>query len=168
VSWSIAEKRVFGVVPGATAIAVVRSRVGRLWAVLRSRIRLAIAVVESRAAAAAARFRLRRELRALEHERARQLYALGDAVYHDDRDATARIRARVGELERTMEAMQTELEQIDRDEDERIARARMEGEPTNIVQPEPMPEPVPEPEPVPHEPPGPVIVPEPEPPAPGA
>ena len=54
--------------------------------------------------------------------------------------------------------------------------AQMEGQPTNVVVPEPQPEPseppgpviVPEPEPVPHEPPGPVIVPEPAPPDPNS
>jgi hypothetical protein len=161
VSWSMAERRVFGVVPGATVLAVARNRVGRFWAVLRSRIRLAAAVVESRLTAGVARLRLQSQLRSLEHERAGELQALGDAFYRDDRDATGRIRSRVGELDRRMKVVHLELERIDRNEGEQIGRARMEGGPTNIVEPEPPI--VPEPEPVPHEPPGPVIVPEPEP-----
>jgi hypothetical protein len=69
-------------------------------------------------------------------------------------------------------AVNEELEAVERRANEHIARARIEGGPTNIVPaPEPGPTPpgdpeppiVPEPEPVPHEPPGPVIVPEPEP-----
>ena len=107
-------------------------------------------------------------------ERARALLALGDAVYRDDRGASIRVRAEVAAIERRMEALNMELSQIDRREHERIAHAQMEGQPTNVVVPEPQPEPseppgpviVPEPEPVPHEPPGPVIVPEPAPPDP--
>ncbi len=170
VSWSVAERRYFGIVPGARIVAVVRSRLARWWAISRSRIRLALAVVHSRAVAGVARMRLKREARLLESERAGTLQALGDAVYRDDPDQTARSRRRVGELERRLETVNDELEHIDRREGAQIARARLEGGPTNIVEPpseppEPGPGPpiVPEPEPVPHEPPGPVIVPEPEP-----
>ena len=95
---------------------------------------------------------------------------------------SGRIRTHLGELERRTEAVNMELENVDRYERERIAGARMEGGPTNVVEPEPpiVPEPepvphvppgpviVPEPEPAPHEPPGPVIVPEPEPPSPSS
>jgi len=167
VSWSVAERRYFGVLPGATIAAAVRSRAARLWAVLRSRIRLAAVVVGSHVRAELARLRLRLELRQLERERARELYALGDAVYRDDREGADRARARVGDVERRVQAVNAGLERISDREAERIARARLEGGPTSIVEPPPpgAPEPpiVPEPEPVPHEPPGPVIVPEPEP-----
>jgi hypothetical protein len=78
-----------------------------------------------------------------------------------------------------METVTEELQRVARRAEEQVAQARMEGGPTNIVEPEPsiVPEPspvpndppgpviVPEPSPVPHEPPGPVIVPEPEPPS---
>ena len=172
VSWSISEKRIFGVVPGATAMSAVQGRVGRWLALLRARTRYVVTVVEARVAAHVARLRLKWDLRSLEQERAKKLHALGDAVYRDDRDATGRIRSQVGDVERRMEALKMELQQVEQTEHERIARARMEGHPTNVVVPEPQPEPsdppgpviVPEPEPVPHEPPGPVIVPEPEPP----
>ena len=174
VTWSISEKRIFGVIPGATAMSAVQSRVGRWLALLRARTRYAVTVVEARVAAHIARLRLRWDLRSLEQERAKTLQALGDAVYRDDRDATRRIRSQVADVERRMEALNMELHQVDRQEHERIAHAHMEGHPTNVVVPEPQPEPseppgpviVPEPEPVPHEPPGPVIVPEPEPPDP--
>src|SRR3954454_15045080 len=105
VTWSIAEKRVFGIVPGATAIAVVRSRVGRLLALLRSRTRLAVTVVESRVAAGIGRVCLKWDLRSLEHERSRALQALGDAVYRDDEEEGGRIRTHIGELEQRMNAI---------------------------------------------------------------
>jgi hypothetical protein len=161
VTWSISERRVFGVVPGASAIAVVRSRTGRLLAVLQARTRLVVTLVQSWVSAAVARLRLWWHLRRLDHERAQALHALGDAVYRDDGDEASRARSHIGDLERRMEALNMELQQVERDQQERIVLARIEGSPTNVVEPEPPI--VPEPEPVPHEPPGPVIVPEPEP-----
>jgi hypothetical protein len=166
VSWSSSERRYFGVVPGKRVAAAARGRAGRLLAVARSRLRLALVVVAARVTGAVERYRLRRRAAHLDDERARQLYALGDAVYRGDRRPAAHIRVRIRELDRTMEALTEELERVERSAGERIARARMEGGPTNIVEPPPgTPEPpiVPEPEPVPHDPPGPVIVPEPEP-----
>jgi hypothetical protein len=166
VSWSSSERRYFGVVPGKRVAAAARSRGGRLLAVLRSRLRLALVVVAARVAAGIERYRLGRQAAELEADRARQLHALGDAVYRGDRKLAAHIRVRIRDLDRRMEAMTEELGRVEHSARERIARARMEGGPTNIVEPPPgIPEPpiVPEPEPVPHDPPGPVIVPEPEP-----
>jgi len=166
VSWSSSERRYFGVLPGKPVAAAARSRGGRLLAVLRSHLRLALVVVAARVAAGVERYRLRRQAAQLEADRARQLHALGDAVYRGDRKLAAHIRVRIRELDRRMEAVTEELGRVEHSAQEQIARARMEGGPTNIVEPPPgAPEPpiVPEPEPVPHEPPGPVIVPEPEP-----
>jgi hypothetical protein len=168
VSWSTAERRYFGVVPGKRIAAAAHTRAGRLLAVARSGLRLALAVVAARVAAGVERYRLRRQTERLEHERDRHLHALGDAVYHRDRKLAAHIRARIGELDRAMQAVTEELVRVERDAEERIDRARMESGPTNVVEPTPAPgdpEPpiVPEPEPVPSDPPGPVIVPEPEP-----
>ncbi len=174
VTWSVSEKHVFGVLPAATALSAVRGRGGRWVARLRARISYVLVVAEARIAAGIARLRLRRGWRTLEHERARALLVLGDAVYRDDRGTSDRVRAQVADIERRMEALNMELNQIHRREHERIAHAQLEGRPTNVVVPEPQPEPseppgpviVPEPEPVPHEPHGPVIVPEPAPPDP--
>jgi hypothetical protein len=168
VSWSVAERRYFGVVPGGRIAASVRTRLGRLRAVARSRVRLALVVAHSRLTVARVRLPLHWEARRLEAERTRLLHALGGAAYRDDREETGRLRAQIGELEGRMEAVHDHVKQIERWEIEQIARARLEGSPTNIVPqppgtPEPEPPLVPEPEPVPHEPPGPVIVPEPEP-----
>jgi hypothetical protein len=166
-TWAIAERRLFGVVPGATLAGAARTRAGRLWAVLRSRVRFMSTVVGARAGAELARLRLRLELRRLQRERERELHALGHAVYRDDAAQTARLREGVAALDARAAAVAAELEHVARVESERIARARAEGGATSVVEPLPpgAPEPpiVPEPEPVPNEPPGPVIVPEPEP-----
>jgi zinc ribbon protein len=166
VSWSTSGRRYFGVVPGQRVAGAVRRKGGRLLAVVRSRLRLALVVIAARVAAEVERYRLRRRAAQLEADRARQLHALGDAVYRGDRKPAVHIRVRIRELDRRMEAVKEKLGRVERSAQEQIARARMEGGPTNIVEPTPgAPEPpiVPEPEPVPHEPPGPVIVPEPEP-----
>jgi zinc-ribbon domain len=164
VSWSTSERRYFGVIPGKRMAVAVRSRAGRLLAVARSRLRLALAVVASRVTAGVERYHLRRRAAQLDDERARQLHALGVAVYRGDRNLAAHIRMGIGELDRRIEAVDDELRRVERRAEEQIARARMEGGPTNIVEPDAPETPiVPEPEPVPHDPPGPVIVPEPEP-----
>jgi hypothetical protein len=167
ISWSSSERRYFGVVPGKRIAAAARTRAGRLVAITRSRLRLAFAVVAARASAGIERLRLRRQAGRLRQERTSELQALGEAVYRGDRKQTANIRVRVGEVERRMAELEEELRRVELWAEGHIARARMEGGPTNIVEPTPpgAPEPpiVPEPEPVPHEPPGPVIVPEPEP-----
>jgi zinc-ribbon domain len=173
VSWSTAERRYFGLVPGKRWARAVRGRVGRWLAVARSNVRLMLAVVHSQLRAAVDGFHLRREGSRLELQRTHELHALGEAAYNRDRKQSAEIRTRIEELERRMEAVREQLAEVERRTNERIARAQMEGGPTNIVEPDPSPSPtppgepvppiVPEPEPVPFDPPGPVIVPEPEP-----
>jgi hypothetical protein len=168
VTWAVAERRYFGLVPGATVFNAARGRLGRWVAVARSRIGLAYIVAAARLIEAVAWLQVRLEAARLGRARSRLLRALGDAAYRDARKDVRHIRTQIGELERRMEAVNEGLEQIRRREHERIAQARMEGGPTNIVEPEPPPSQppgplVPEPEPIPHDPPGPVIVPEPEP-----
>ena len=141
--------------------------------VARSTVQLAIAVIRSQMRAALDGYRLRREAVRIQRERSRELHALGEAEYCNEREDAAEIRTRIGELERRMEAVNEQLGEVERRTNEQIARAHMEGGPTNIVEPDPNPAPeppgepqppiIPEPEPVPSDPPGPVIVPEPEP-----
>jgi len=168
VTWSRSERHYFGVIPGRSIAAAARTRIGRLLVVARSRLSLAITIVSTRLQAAIERYRLRRRVSQLGRERLRYLQALGDAVYRDDRRLAASTRRQIDELDRTTAVMKEEIKGVDRWAEERIAHARMEGGPTNVVEPEPSPdapEPpiVPEPQPVPSDPPGPVIVPEPEP-----
>jgi hypothetical protein len=173
VSWSTAERRYFGIIPGKSWAGSVRGRVGRWLAVARANVRMVVAVVRSQLRAVLDGYRLRREGARLVEERSRELHALGEAVYRDESEGAADIRTRIGALERRMEAVHEAIAEVERRTNEQIARAQMEGGPTNIVEPEPAPPPqppeepsppiVPEPEPVPSDPPGPVIVPEPEP-----
>jgi hypothetical protein len=167
VSWSIADKRYFGALrPGGIGRAA-GVRLGRLWAMTLGRLRLALTTVSVRSAAAIARLQLRWAAKRLERERGRLLHALGEAVYRDDQERASEIRGHVGDVDRHLEAVKDELRRVEREADDLIRQARMEGGPTNVVQPDPDPAPgpevVPEPQPEPHEPPGPVIVPEPEP-----
>ena len=177
VSWSVSERRYFGVVPAKSLVRAGHSRLARFLTIAQSAIRYAVAVVVSRSGAAVEDFRLRREQSWLRRERTRQLQALGEAVYRNDLEETARIRSGVGELDRRMEDTRAAQQGLRRRAEDQIAQARMETAPTSVVEPEPVPEPVPqpseppgpvivpEPEPVPHEPPGPVVVPEPTPPS---
>jgi hypothetical protein len=160
VSWNVADRRYFGVLPGARFFTAVRRRVARLWAVARSRLRFALAVAATRVRAMISGLGLRRAAARLSAERAQRVHALGEAVYREDNEET--------ELDGRLRALEEEMQRIDRSAQERIERAQQEGGPTEVVDPLPpetVPEPpiVPEPEPVPHVPPGPVIVPEPEP-----
>jgi hypothetical protein len=177
VSWSLSERRYFGVVPAKSLVRAGLTRLTRFLTIARSTIRYAVAVVVSRSGAAVEDFRLRREQSWLRRERTRQMQALGEAVYRNDLEESARIRSGVGELERRMDDTRAEQQRVRRRAEDQIVQARMETGPTNVVEPEPVPEPmpepsgppgpviVPEPEPVPHEPPGPVVVPEPAPPS---
>ena len=165
VSGSFADKRYLGVLRPRRVGRTAGLRLGRVWTVTLSRVRLALTTLAVRAAAGIARLQLRLAEKRLERDRGRLLHALGDAVYRGDETEASDVRSRIGSVEREMEAVRDHLQQIEHQAHEHIALARMEGGPTNVVQPEPEPGPevVPEPQPVPHEPPGPVIVPEPEP-----
>jgi hypothetical protein len=173
VSWSTAERRYFGALPAKRWIGTARGRLGRWVAVARSNVRLVAAVLRSQVRAALEGYRLRREGTRLVRERRREMQALGEAVYRDQSEDATDIRARIAALERRMEAVHEAIAEVERRTDEQIARAQIEGGPTNVVEPNPAPSPSPpgepeppikpEPEPVPSDPPGPVIIPEPEP-----
>jgi hypothetical protein len=96
-------------------------------------------------------------------------------VYADDEERTKTARAQLAELDGLVSAKEEEMEQTAVDATERIQRAQLQVQPTQIETPEPVPEPfpepspapqpvpVPEPTPEPSEPPGPAQVPEPTP-----
>jgi len=132
--------------------------------------------VESLAAQSSARvelFRLRRELAVLIAQRAEFARILGEAVYAGDQEGTESARAQMAELDGSISAKEDEMEQTAASATERIQRAQLQVQPTQIEPPAPPPEPypeptpppqpvpVPEPTPEPSEPPGPVHVPEP-------
>lgn len=178
VSWTVSERRTFGVLPGRAQVRAARARSSRLLAVVRARVRLAYEVVAARLGAELERLRIRRHAAGIARHRGACLRALGEAVYAGDAGREERAKDALARLDSAVAAAATELGRIDERMRERIARARRESGSTEAVEPVPYPVPepspvpsdppgpviVPEPEPVPHEPPGPVIVPEPEPP----
>jgi membrane protein implicated in regulation of membrane protease activity len=145
--------------PGSppTAIDRVRDRAGFAATALttRSRARRDLA-------------RIRAELGELERARGEQLLALGSAVYAGDDSATESVRAELDRLDGEMSAKEAEMAVVIERANERLARARLETQPTEVVEPPggpatPQPPTIPEPVPVPHEPPEPPTVPEPTP-----
>lgn len=132
--------------------------------------------VESLAAHSGARvelFRLRRELTELTARRGELARALGEAVYADDAETSRSVREQMAELDDVIAAKEEEMERTAAGAMERIQRARLQVQPTQIEPPPPVPEPfpepspppepvpIPEPTPEPSEPPGPTRVPEP-------
>jgi hypothetical protein len=104
--------------------------------------------------------------------------ALGEAVYGGAEDEVEAGRKRMSELDQALADKEGEMTRVAAAANERIQRAQLQAQPTEVVEPpdvpEPMPAPseppqpviVPEPSPVPSEPPMPVPSPEPSPPQP--
>jgi hypothetical protein len=118
--------------------------------------------VESVAVSSTARvelYRLRRELTALLAQRAESARLLGEAVYADDEKGTQTAREQLAEIDGLVSSKEDEMERTAADAMERIQRAQLQVQPTQIEPPAPVPEPFPEPSP----PPQPVPVPEPTP-----
>jgi outer membrane biosynthesis protein TonB len=120
-------------------------------------------------------YRLRRELADLLAQRAECARALGEAVYAGDEEGTETARGRMAELDGLVSAKEEEMERTAADAMERIQRAQLQVQPTQVEPPAPSPDPFPEPSPLPQpvpvpeptpepsEPPGPAHVPEPTP-----
>jgi outer membrane biosynthesis protein TonB len=166
--YNTARPRYFGVFRPAKALAPV-------WRVFRESTEF---VVESATVHSTARvelFRLRRELARLLAQRAESARLLGEAVYARDEEQTEAARQRLSELDGLVSAKEEEMERTAADATERIQRAQLQVQPTQIEPPQPAPEPfpepspppqpvpVPEPTPEPSEPPGPAHIPEPTP-----
>jgi hypothetical protein len=140
---------------------------------VRTRAGFALEAVSAHSSARLELFRLRRELAELLAERAECARALGEAVYADDEEGTESARSRMAELDGLAAAKEEEMEQTAAGAMERIQRAQLQVQPTQIEPPAPVPEPypepspppepvpIPEPTPEPSEPPGPTTVPEP-------
>jgi hypothetical protein len=141
---------------------------------IRARAGYAMEAVSAHSSARVELFKLRRELTELVVQRTECARALGEAVYADDTEASESARARMEELDGLIAAKEEEMEQTAAGAMERIQRAQLQVQPTQIETPEPGPPtpepypsptpgpvPVPEPMPEPSEPPGPVTVPEP-------
>ena len=156
--------------PDATAVRVSRGALGAV----RSRAGFAVETLTVHSSARVELFKLRRELLDLTTQRAECARVFGEAVYADDTEASETARARMVELDGLIAAKEEAMEQTASGAVERLQRAQLHVQPTQIEtpeppSPEPMPEPtplpapvpVPEPVPEPSEPPGPVRVPEP-------
>ena len=155
------------------------ARVGRrVVATVRDRTGFAVEAVSAHSTARVELFRLRRELSELVAERAEAARALGEAVYGGIEDEVEAGRNRMSELDQALADKEREMTTVTAVANERIQRAQLQIQPTEVVEPpqvpEPMPAPseppqpviVPEPSPVPSEPPMPVPTPEPSPPQP--
>lgn len=142
---------------------------------LRARAGFAMEALSVHSGARVELFRLRRELAELLAQRAECARVLGEAVYADDEEGSESARSRMAELDGLVAAKEEEMEQTATGAMERIQRAQLQVQPTQIETPQPVPEPYPEPSPAPQpvpvpepgpepsEPPGPTIVPEPSP-----
>lgn len=152
------------------------ARVGRrVFATVRDRTGFAVEAVSVHSTTRVELFRLRRELSELAAERAEAARALGEAVYVGAEDEVEAGRSRMSELDQALADNEREMTTVTARANERIQRAQLQVQPTEVVEPpqvpEPMPAPseppqpvtVPEPSPVPSEPPMPVPSPEPSP-----
>lgn len=166
VEYETARPRYFGVFRAGRAFAP-------LWRALRDTTGYAAESVAVHSSARVQLFRLRRELSELLVQRAESARILGETVYAGDQERTESARARMAELDALVTAKEDEMEQTAAAAVERIQRAQLQVQPTQIEPPAPSPEPfpepspppqpvpVPEPTPEPSEPPGPAHVPEP-------
>lgn len=168
VEYDTARPRYFGVFRPAKALAPVLRA-------LRETTEYAVESVTVHSTARVELYRLRRELAELLAQRAECARALGEAVYAGDEEGTTTARDRMAELDGLVSAKEEEMERTATDAMDRIQRAQLQVQPTQIEPPAPVPEPfpepspppqpvpVPEPTPEPSEPPGPAHVPEPTP-----
>jgi hypothetical protein len=156
--------------PDTTAARVSRGALGAV----RARAGFAVEALTVHSSARVELFKLRRELGELVAQRRERARFLGEAVYADDSEAGETARARMAELDGLIAAKEEAMEQTASGAMERLQRAQLQVQPTQIETPEPpspepypeptpppAPVPMPEPTPEPSEPPGPVIVPEP-------
>ena len=168
VEYEVARPRYFGVFRPAKALAPV-------WQAFRETTGYAVESVAVHSTARVDLYRLRRELGDLLAQRAESARVLGEAVYAGDEEGIDTARERMTELDGLVSAKEEEMERTAADAMERIQRAQLQVQPTQIEPPAPAPEPFPEPSPLPQpvpvpeptpepsEPPGPAHVPEPTP-----
>lgn len=150
------------------APAVARVSASAIEAV-RSRAELALEAVAAHSGARIELARLRRELAELAAVRGHRLRGLGEAAYAGENRAARSLKAELRELDQRIEEKEAEMERVAQAARERIERAQLQVQPTEMLRAEgeePEPAVVPEPFPPPDEgePPQPAVVPEPFPP----
>jgi len=120
----------------------------------RARAGSALESLAARGRAGRETIRIRRELARLAAQRLERLAALGDAVYRGDPVATRQARARVAEADARATALDHELRELVDEAQERIRKAKLEVQATQMLEiQEPYPPPdevtIPQPDPVP-------------------
>ena len=139
VEYETARPRYFGVFrPGKALAPVVRA--------LRETTGYAVESVAVHSTARVELYRLRRELTELLSQRAESARLLGEAVYADDEEGTKTAREQLKELDGLVSAKEDEMERTAADAIERIQRAQLQVQPTQVEPPAPAPSPPPGPE----------------------
>ena len=166
VQYETSRPRYFGVFRGARVLRPA-------WRRVRESTGYAVESVAVHTSARRDLYRMRRELADLLARRAESARILGESVYAGDEEATEVARAQLAEVDGLVTAKEDEMRQTAEAAMERIQRAHLQVQPTQVEMPPPAPEPfpepspppqpvpVPEPVPEPSEPPGPVHIPEP-------
>jgi hypothetical protein len=126
---------------------------------VRDRTGFAMEAVSVQSTARKELFRLRHEIAELASQRSEAARALGEAVYRGAEDEVDAGRRRMSELDDALADKEGEMTKVTTAANERIKRAQLQVQPTEVVEPPQVPEPMP----VPSEPPQPVTVPEPSP-----
>src|SRR5207302_5211332 len=110
------------------------ARVGRrVVATVRDRTGFAVETVSVHSTARLELFRLRRELSELVAARAEAARAFGEAVYGDAEDEVEAGRNRMSELDRALAEKETEMTTVTAAANERIQRAQLQVQPTEVV-----------------------------------
>jgi outer membrane biosynthesis protein TonB len=136
------------------------ARMGRrVVGTVRDRTGFAVEAVSVHSTARMELFRLRRELSELVAQRAEAARALGEAVYGGTEEEVEAGRNWMSELDQALAEKEKEMRTVTAAANERIQRAQLQVQPTEVFEPPQVPEPMP----APSEPPQPVTVPEPSP-----
>jgi len=143
----------------------------RAFSSVRTRAGVAKETIAAHGGARIELARLRHEASGLARQRSERARELGEAVYAKNTAATKELKQQMKEIDDELAAKEAQMAQVTMDAQERIGKARLQVQPTQVVaaeMPDEAPEPatVPEPSPPPDEgqPPQPAHVPEPYPP----
>jgi zinc ribbon protein len=120
--------------PGETSRATMASLAGLDWARARGGV-----VVETVVAHGSARMelsRLRREVAALTADRRVRVRELGEASYDGNTAAEKELKERIKQLDDDVQAKEAQMAKVTIDVQERIGRAKLEVQPTQIEEPE--------------------------------
>jgi hypothetical protein len=144
-------------------------RASRTFSSVRSHAGVAKETIAAQGSARIELARLRRDASGLARQRSERARELGEAVYASNTTATEELKERMKEIDDELAAKEAQMATVTIDAQERIGRAKLQVQPTQVVgeTPDEPPEPatVPEPSPPPDEgqPPQPAQIPEPSP-----